>query len=167
MGLTALLSTLLGMLGGLLPDVMKEVRDSRNASRELEHMERQAELQIKVAQLAADSRMREVETNAYVQESAAFREQLKALIEAQARPTGILWIDGFNAILRPVCVSLIMLLFMTTAVPFTWAVLEQFRSGSIDAQTMATVIWSSLVGETIVAALGFLFGYRSSAKKPA
>lgn len=167
MGITALISTLLGMLGGVLPDVMREVRDSRNASRELEHMRIQAQLQIEVAKSANDNRMREVEGNALVEEARAFREHLAAIIESQARPTGIAWVDAFNALLRPVCVALIMLLFMATAFPFVWAVLEQFRSGAISAEIMAKTIWASLVGESIVAALGFLFGYRSSAKPSA
>lgn len=163
--ITAAISTLLGMLGGILPDVMKEVRDSRNAGRELAHMKVQAELQIQVAKAAADSKLREVEGNAMVEEARAFREHLTAIIESQARPTGIAWIDGFNALLRPVCVTLIMLLFMATALPFTWAVVAQFKAGQIDAPTMAKVIFGSLVGEAILATLGFLFGYRSAAKK--
>lgn len=163
--ITAALSTLLGMLGGVLPDVMKEVRDSRNATRELEHMRLQAELQIQVAKSAGDNRMREVDGNAMVEEARAFREHMTAIIESQGKPTGIAWVDAFNALLRPVCVSLIMILFMATAVPFTWAVVAQFKSGAIDAPTMATVIWSSLVGESILATLGFLFGYRSAVKK--
>lgn len=164
--ITALVSTILGMLGGVLPDVMKEVRESRQAARELEHMDKQAELQVKVAQFAADSRMREVEGNVFVEEAKAFREHLTAIIETQAKPTGIAWVDAFNALLRPVCVSLIMLLFMSTAIPFVWAILEQFRAGAITAEDMATVIWGSLVGESILAALGFLFGFRSAAKRP-
>ena len=165
MGLTALISTLLGMFGGVLPDVLKEWRDSRNASRELAHMDKQAELQLKVAQVAADSKLREVEGNIYVEEAKAFREHLTAILEAQGKPSGIVAVDAFNALLRPVCVTLIMLLFMTTALPFVGAVLGQFKAGVIDAETMARVIWTSLVGDSIVAALGFLFGYRSSAKK--
>ncbi len=163
--ITALVSTILGMIGGVLPDVLKEVRDTRNATRELAHMELQAKLQLEAARVAADSRMREVEANVFVEEARAFREHLSAIIEAQGKPTGIVWVDGFNALLRPVCVSLIMLLFMTTAVPFVWAVLEAYRTGGMPAEEMARVIWTSLVGESILAALGFLFGYRSSAKK--
>lgn len=167
MGLTALLSTLLGMLGGLLPDVMKEIRDSRNASRELEHMRVQADLQIQVAKSAADSKLREIEGSVFVEEAKAFREHLTAILESQGKPTGIVWVDAFNALLRPVCVTLIMVLFMTTAVPFVAVVLHQFQAGAIDAETMAKVIWGSLVGDSIIASLGFLFGYRSSAKKAA
>ena len=47
--ITAAVSTVLGMVGGILPEVMKEVRDSRNASREREFLKLQAELQLQAA----------------------------------------------------------------------------------------------------------------------
>lgn len=163
--ITAAISTILGMLGGVLPDVVKEVRDSRNAAREIEFLKVQAELQLKAAQVTADARLREVESNALAQEAAAFRQQMAAIVEAQARPTGIAWIDGFNALLRPVCTALIILLFMGTAIPFVVAIIQQFEAGQVTAVQMAQIIWGSLVGESILATLGFLYGYRSAAKR--
>jgi hypothetical protein len=90
---------------------------------------------------------------------------MTAIVEAQARPTGIPFIDGFNAMLRPGCTALIILLFMGTAIPFVWGVLQQMETGVITATQMAQIIWGSLVGESILATLGFLYGYRSAAKK--
>jgi hypothetical protein len=52
--ITAMISTILGMVGGVLPDIMKEVRDSRSASREIEFLRMQAELQMKVGPGQAD-----------------------------------------------------------------------------------------------------------------
>lgn len=162
---TAMISTILGMLGGVLPDIMKEVRDSRGAARERELIELQARLQIETAQHANDAKLREIDAGIYVEEMKAMREHLTAVIEAQAKPTGIVWIDGFNAVLRPACTTLIILLFLMTAVPFVWAVLGQYNVGAIDAQTMAAVIFGSLVGESFMAVFGFLYGYRSTAKR--
>lgn len=164
--ITAAISTILGMVGGVLPDIMKEVRDSRAALRERELITLQANLQLELAKAAGDSKMREIDASIISQEMQATREHLTAVIEQQAKPTGIVWIDGFNAVLRPIAVAMIMVLFMITALPFVWAVLEQMRSGLIDAQQMANIIWGSLVGESILATMGFLFGYRSSAKRP-
>jgi hypothetical protein len=162
--ITALISTVLGLFGGLLPDIMKEVRDTRNATREIEFLKTQHQLQIETAKINADSRLREIDANLAAQEAKATREYLGSVIEAQSKPTGILWIDGFNSVLRPACVSMIMVLFMMTALPFTWSVLHEYRENVIDATTMANTIWTSLVGESIMAVLGFLFGYRSTAK---
>ena len=55
--LTSLIATTLGMVGGLLPDVMKEVRDSRNAAREIELMRVQADLQLQVAKAQGYSKL--------------------------------------------------------------------------------------------------------------
>lgn len=164
--ITAAVSTVLGMISGLLPDIMKEVRDTRNAAREIEHLKTQAELQIQVAKANSDSRLREIDANVFVEEARAFREHLGAILEAQGKPTGIQWVDAFNALLRPVCVTLIMVIFLATAIPFVWAVMDMARAGTIDGKQMADIIWGSLVGEAILAVMGFLFGYRSSAKRP-
>lgn len=163
--ITAAISTILGMVGGILPDVVKEVRDSRNSVREREFLKLQSELQLQAAKVTADSRLRELDANLVAQEAKATREYLAQVIESQSRPTGIAWVDGFNAILRPICVAMIMVLFMMTALPFVWAVLQKMNMGTIDAKQMAEIIWGSLVGESILATLGFLFGYRSAVKK--
>lgn len=163
--ITAAISTVLGMVGGVLPDVLKEVRDTRNATREREFLKLQADLQLQAAKVTADSRLREIDANLAASEAKATREYLASVIESQSRPTGIVWIDGFNAVLRPICVVMIMVLFMMTALPFVWAVMQKMQMGAIDAKQMAEIIWGSLVGESILATLGFLFGYRSAAKK--
>jgi hypothetical protein len=163
--ITAGVSALLGMVGGVLPKAMEMLQARQQSSIELRHMETQARLQIEVAKANADSKMREVEGNIFVEEMRAFKENLTAIIETQGKPTGIVWVDAFNALLRPVCVTLVMALFMMTSVPFVWAVIAQFRAGAIDAITMKDVIFGSLVGESVLAIFGFLFGYRSAAKR--
>jgi hypothetical protein len=164
--LTALISTVLGLVGGILPDVVKEVRDTRNSTREREFLRLTHELQVERDKAGSDAKLREADAAMMAQEMQATREHLSAIIEAQAKPTGIAWIDGFNAVLRPACVALIMVLFMATAAPFVWAVIAQYAAGSITVDVMATTIWTSLVGESIMAVMGYLFGYRSTAKRP-
>ena len=164
--LTAAVSTILGMIGGALPEVIKEVRDTRNATREREFLRLQHTLTLEAAKATADAKLREIDANVFVEEAKAFREHLTAILENQNRPTGVAWIDGFNAVLRPACVALVMVLFMVTAVPFVWAVIGQYGDGKLSAEVMAATIWSSLVGESILAVMGYLFGYRSTAKRP-
>jgi hypothetical protein len=162
---TGLIASILGLVSGLVPDLLKEVVTSRNHTREQDFLKLQHKLQMEVAQAQGDSRLREIEGNNFAEEMRATREYLSAIIEAQSKPTGIVWVDGFNAVLRPIAVVLIMALFMLTAVPFVWAVLGQMASGVITAKAMAEIIWGSLVGESILAVMGFLFGYRSAVKK--
>lgn len=164
--LTAMISTILGMVGGVLPDIMKEVRDSRGAARERQLIELQAQLQLEAAKHANDAKLREIDAGIYVEEMKAMREHLTAVIEAQTKPTGIVWIDGLNSALRPICTIIIMALFVMTSVPFVWAVIGQFNAGAITAQQMAAVIFGSLVGESFMGVFGFLWGYRSTVKRP-
>ncbi len=163
MGITALISTLLGFFGGVLPDVLKEVRDSRAATREIAFLREQHAMQIERAKFEAGAKLREAEAGVVAEEMRATREHLTAIIEAQARPTGIAWIDGLNATLRPVAAIFILVLFLVTAGGFVHAVLGQYLAGEIkDAKVMAETIWGSLVGFSIEAVLGFLFGARQA-----
>ena len=162
--ITSLIATILGMIGGLLPDVLKEVRDTRNAGREIELLKVQSELQLKAAQATNDAKLREIDAGMFAQEMAATREYLKALWESQSKPTGIAWIDGFNSVLRPTCVTMIMVLFMWVSVPFTLSIIHQAIAGGVSWPEAAQLIFGSMVGESFQAIFGFLFGYRSTAR---
>jgi hypothetical protein len=163
--LTAFVSTILGLVGGILPDVVKEVRDTRNATREREFLKLQATLALEAAKATADAKLREIDASLFVEEAKAFREHLTAILESQNKPSGVVWIDGVNAIIRPATAALMMLLFAWTAVVFINGVMDQLGAGKVDGQMAATLIWNSLIGEAILATLGFLFGYRSARKR--
>ena len=165
MGITALISTLLGFLGGALPDVIKEIRDSRAAGREAGFLRLQHELQVERMKMEAGAKLREAESGIIAEEVRAIREQVVAAIEAGSRPTGVIWIDGFNALIRPLTAMLVMLLFIVTAGGFVASVLAQYQAGQIaTAAEMATVLWGSQIGFAIEAVLGFLFGARQVRK---
>ena len=166
MGITALVSTLLGFLGGALPDLIREIRDSRNAARELAFLQAQHAMQLERMKMEAGSKLREAEASLAAEEVRAMREHLTTIIESQAKPIGIPWIDGFNAVLRPLATVLILMLFLVTAGAFVLSVIGQYRAGSIaSAKELAEVIWGSMIGLAIEGVLGFLFGVRS-ARKP-
>jgi hypothetical protein len=163
--ITALISTVLGMLGGAVPEIIKEVRDTRNHSREIEFLRLQNQLQIEREKAGADAKMREAEASLAAEEFRAMREHMTAIIEAQARPTGIRWIDGLNAVIRPATAAMMMLLFAWTASVFVDGTMAQFKAGTIEGMRAAEMIWSSLIGEAILATLGYLFGYRTTARR--
>jgi hypothetical protein len=162
--ITALVSTVLGLVGGTVPDLLREYRDHKAHSREVEMLRVQAQLQIDLAKHASDNRLREVEAQSAAQEAFAWREHMATITEAQARPSGSAWIDGFNAVLRPSMVAGIMALFFCVASTFCMAVVLKYIDGQITAEVMAQIIWGSLVGESIQACLGYLFGYRTASK---
>jgi len=162
---TALISALTGLLSGVVPDIIKEVRDTRNHQRETEFLKLQNDLQIAREQAGADAKMREAEASMMAAEVGAFKETLAAILENQSKPTGIAWIDGLNAVIRPATCVLMMVLFFWTAAVFTTGVMDAWVSGKIANETvLATTIWNSMIGEAIQATLGFLFGYRSTRK---
>ena len=160
--ITALISSILGIFGGMIPDLMKEIRDSREHGRELERLEKQSELQLRMLQAGVQGKLAEIDAQVYVEEMRAFRSQMENIYKMQ-QPTGIQWIDGFNALLRPVSASVIILLFVFTASLFTIGTIREFMDGAITMQEAAFVIWGSLAGEAIQAVLGYTFGYRTTA----
>ncbi len=166
MGIIALISTVLGMVGGLAPDILKEWRDSRAASREREFLELQNRLQLERARLEIDARVEESNNAITAQEVAALREHLTAIIEAQAKPTGIAWIDGFNAVLRPLAATLILGLFLFTSGLYVVAALKGYSAGNVASLAdVADAIWNqSQLGFAFEAVLGFLFGARQVRK---
>lgn len=160
MGLTALLSLISGLVTALVPDVMKEFKDSRASKREQDFLKLQHQLEMERLEKNADMKIREAETAYAVEEMKAFATQLTTIIEQQAKPSGYKWIDGFNGIIRPAVSAGVMLLFFAVAFVYTGALISAFVKGAITYDQLSVAIWGSMVGEGIQAVLGFLFGYK-------
>ena len=158
---TALISTVLGMIGGVLPDILKEITNSREHKREIERMQVNAELQLKMLEKQTDAKLAEIDAGVVVEEMKAFRAQMENIYKAQV-PSGVKWIDGFNALIRPLTAFNLMALFILVALIYCWALFKQYYNGNMEATVFAETIWGSLVGQAIQAVLGYLFGYRST-----
>lgn len=162
----SLVSSILGLVSGIVPDIVSEVKSANSHKRELEMLSKQADLQMQLVKAQGDARWEETQLSLYQQEAEAFKEHLTEIVRAQFAPTGVTWVDVLNSLIRPLTAFLIMLMFFGVATVFTLGTIESFTSGQISAETMATVIWSSIVGDAVQAVLGFLFGYRSARKLP-
>lgn len=162
--LTAFISMISGLLSGAFPEILKEVRESRAAKREREFLEAQHRWQLEAAKSQADDKLREAEHANFVAELQATRDQLLALFELQGRPSGYKWIDGFNALLRPAAVVGILILFFWVSASYADGVIGQFGTGKINITQLNAAVWGSLLGESFLSVLGFLFGYRSARK---
>lgn len=168
MAIIALVSTLLGIFGGAVPKILDEVRDTRNHTRELELIKMQADVQLQLAQQAGDNRLREMEAASISEQFKAMAGNLTEIIKTEAtRTTGIAWIDAANATLRPICAFSVMTLFMLVAAKFSWGVLNHMQNATSVAEMaqMANIVFASMVGESFMAVMGFVFGYRSLVKK--
>lgn len=163
--ITAAISAIVGLVSGVLPEIVKEVRDTRNQQREIDFLKVQHELQMERERVGAENKVREAQAVTMGEELRAFRETLGAIIESQSKPTGIVWIDGFNAVLRPATALLMVVLFGWTSVIFLNGVMDAWTAGKIASEAkLAELVWGSMLGEAILATLGFLFGYRSVRK---
>tara|TARA_R110002153_G_scaffold155305_2_gene307352 strand:- start:1813 stop:2325 length:513 start_codon:yes stop_codon:yes gene_type:complete len=155
----SLISSVLGIAGGLIPDIFKEIKATREHTRELAFMDKQSDLQLKLLEKKTDAKLAELDANVVVEEMRAFGKQMNAIYKQQ-QPIGNSFVDGFNALIRPTCAFLIMVMFFIIAGLYAWGVVSEL--GSANMTTVADVLWGSLIGDSIQAVLGYLFGYRTT-----
>lgn len=152
--ITALVSAITGLVSGIVPDILKEVRDSRQASREMEFLKLNHQLTLERAKAEAGARLDEAEINMLTASIAATRDQIVAIVTEQAKPTGIAWIDGFNALLRPTTALIFVLMFAIGLCGYSFGLVHNDNFG---------LVMSGLFAEAIQAVLGFMFGARAVA----
>lgn len=150
--ITALISALTGLFSGVLPDLIKEIKETRAASREVEFLKLNHQLTIERAKLEAGAKLEESYSQQMIAEINATKEQIVSIITAQSHATGIAWIDGFNALIRPLTALAFVAVFV--------AVLGGASFGLTKDPAFGTAM-VPLFSEGIMAVLGFLFGYRS------
>ncbi|QZI92140.1 hypothetical protein PODOV073v1_p0015 [Vibrio phage PS25B.1] len=153
--ITALISTLTGLVSGTVPNLLKEWGASREHNREVEMLKIQTDLQLKIAEKQGETRVAEMDREVDI---AAYESQAK-IASASLKGTGITWVDAWNGALRPFAVTIIITLFAVMASFYTYAVLT-----TVAPLQAVDLLWGSLIGEAIQAVLGFLFGYRSARK---
>lgn len=160
--ITAMVSTILGMLGGVLPDLMKLLADRQSAKNERMLLELQARNQIELAKYQKDTRLAELGNNEVLDYMRAQTDSLRSAIEAGARTSGIVWVDAINAAMRPLFTYAIIAMFLFTAVPFVWVVTRQLAEGTLSPEQTTKALFGGLVGEAFMAVFGYLYGYRSA-----
>lgn len=109
--------------------------DQSKHSREMERLRLQTELNVKEIQVAGDMALQKTEADAFV---AAMKDAMK--------PTGIVWVDAWNGIIRPAAASIALLLWCFAL----WK--AGFLTGDWDKELMGAI-------------LGFYFADRSLAKR--
>ena len=153
--ITALISTLTGLVSGTVPSLLKEWGASREHNREVEMLKIQTELQLKITEKQGETRVAEMDREVDI---AAYESQAE-IASASLKATGVKWVDAWNGALRPFAVTIIITLFAVMASFYTYAVLS-----TVAPLQAVNLLWGSLIGEAIQAVLGFLFGYRSARK---
>jgi hypothetical protein len=153
--ITALVSSVVGLFSGLAPDLLKEWKDSRAHNRELEFTRLNHQLALDRAKLEVSAKLEESQNQMFMAEVAAAKESLISVIQAQASyQTGVKWIDGFNAVIRPTTALIFVLMFAVGLCGYSFGLVHNDAFGT---QLIA------LFSEAVQAVLGFMFGTRAVA----
>lgn len=151
--ITAAVSAILGLFSASAPELLKEFRDTRAHSRELEFLQINQKLALERAQYEASVKIEENRTNAVIADIQNQEKNFDALMRQAMQPIGIGWIDGLNAAVRPLCAIAFMGLFAVGVLAFIFG----FGSHDVGFGTAMTGLFS----EAIQATLGFMFGSRA------
>lgn len=157
--ITALISTVAGLFSGAAPKLIGEFTAGREHKREMDMLDKQTELQLKIAGVQGQTKIAEMDREVDI---SAYDSQAKIAV-ASLQSTGIGIVDTWNGLLRPFAVTIIIILFAAISSFYTYEVLDSINNLN-DATKAVKLLWGSLIGESIQAVLGFLFGYRSSRK---
>lgn len=163
--ITSLVSAILGLVSGAVPDILDVWKNKNDHQMEMERLRFNLTSQVKLAEINASIRGQELELEADVAEAKSYGQQMESIQKFAAQKVGITWIDGWNAIIRPATASFVMMMFIAIAIAYSVMIIGKVESGDLTPEMALTVLWGSLIGEAIQAVLGFLFGYRSSGKR--
>lgn len=93
---------LLGLLGGGVFRIIPFIIDLFKQKKDADHEYRMTELQLKIDQQRATQQIDLAHAQAEIAANTADMQAMVAAIQAQATPTGIKWVDGLNASVRPI-----------------------------------------------------------------
>lgn len=150
--ITALISAVTGLLSAVVPEVLKEVKDTRAHKREVEFLQLNQALALERAKYETSIKIEESRSNQTIAEIQAQEKQFEALMRQAMTPVGIGWIDGFNALIRPLTAAVFMIVFAAAVTAFVFGFVANEAFGSSLAL---------LFGEAMQATLGFMFGSRA------
>lgn len=151
--ITALISLIGGLFSATIPEILKEVKDTRAHKREIEFLALNQKLALERAAHEASIKIEEMRTNAITAEIQANEKSFDALMRQAMTPVNIPWIDGLNAVVRPITAIVFMGLFAVALLAFV------FGFGATDAGFSSAL--GALFTEMMQAVMGFMFGARA------
>lgn len=146
-----LLGSLLGFISSCFPDLLKLWQDKQDRKHELAIIDRQMEQ----AKLGHGHRLEEIAVNADIQESLA-------LLKHDSQPSGVTWVDGLRASVRPVITYGFFILFAWVKLSSVVLLMNQ---GGLNINEALIQIWDAETQSLFAGILSFWFGSRSLAKR--
>ena len=150
----SLLGAIVGLLGALGPRIIGFFEARQNHRQEFELMKLQAANQLEMMKLGFTQKMAEINAMADIQaDTAAFAASL--------RPSGVTWIDGFNAFVRPFLALMFFFLYAAVKV----AQFATLNVGDATASQVLLMLWGNEDWATWSAVVTFYFGNRTFNKE--
>ena len=146
-----LLGSLLGFISSTFPDLLKLWQDKQDRKHELQILDRQMEQM----RLGHNQRLDEIAINADVSQSLA-------LYRHDSQPSGVTWVDGLRASVRPVITYGFFILFAWVKLS---AVVLLMNQGGLSVNEALIQIWDAETQALFAGILSFWFGTRSLAKR--
>ena len=145
-----LLGSLLGFISSTFPDLLKLWQDKQDRQHELLILDRQMEQM----RLGHSQRLEEIAVEADIAES-------KALYQHDSQPSGVRWVDGLRASVRPVITYAFFLLFTTVK---TCALYVLVVDQGMDFAIALPQVWDAETQALFAAVMSFWFGQRALQK---
>jgi len=145
-----LLGSLLGFISSAFPDLLRLWQDHQDRKHELAILDRQMEQM----RLGHTQRLEEIAVEADIAES-------KVLYRHDSRPSGVKWVDGLRASVRPVITYAFFLLFTTVKTSALYVLITDQGLTVIQALPQ---IWDPETQALFAAVMSFWFGQRALAK---
>jgi hypothetical protein len=145
-----LLGSLLGFISSAFPDFLKIWQDKQDRAHELQILD----CQMEQMRLGHNQRLEEIGVNADISESLA-------LLKHDNQPSGVTWVDGLRASVRPVITYAFFLLFTTVK---TCALFVLVVDQGMDFVVALPQIWDPETQALFAACMSYWFGARSLAK---
>jgi len=146
-----LLGSLLGFVSSTFPDLLKFWQDKQDRKHELQILDRQMEQM----RLGHTQRLDEIAINADVSQSLA-------LYKHDSQPSGVTWVDGLRASVRPIITYGFFILFAWVKLS---AVVLLMNQGGLSINEALVQIWDGETQALFAGILSFWFGSRSLAKR--
>ena len=146
-----LLGSLLGFISSTFPDLLKLWQDKQDRKHELQILDRQMEQM----RLGHNQRLDEIAINADVSQSLA-------LYRHDSQPSGVTWVDGLRASVRPVITYGFFILFAWVKLG---AVVLLMNQDGLSINEALIQIWDAETQALFAGILSFWFGTRSLEKR--
>jgi len=143
----ALLGSILGIFGSLIPNILKLWQDKSDKKHEIVILN----IQIERERLGHIQRLEEISTQADIEETQALYKSMK--------PVGVKWVDALTASVRPILTYAFFALYAYVKIPL----IMKGAHGDVYSP-FYTVIWSEMDVAIFCTVITFWFGNRTFQK---